>query len=336
MPNGAGVVATDVSTGTIFAASWTQALGPLGAYSIPAISVINPTTKAVTKVIPLNDNDPGDEGGDAGIVDIKVRSASHMVWVITSGWQADHMVYQINGTDDQIIRAVNLSELGYGGLGSSLALEQTADIAYFTTDASYNVTSSETECTSDGPGHLGSINASTGVVTAVTLPNPAQFAAPYGTCEAPKYDDELSTTVAFDQANHSLQVAGTGYLWAYTNKLRLAHTLRLPFAQYDALGVTANGSSNTVYTSDNTKLGVVNGATGTLTSTHTYTAGGSPVIDPSISTVYLGRVVISTSSLAPMGALPHAAQWVNGTTHTIYSADSTSSGAHVYITTRHG
>jgi hypothetical protein len=332
--NGTGVVSTDTSTGLIYASSSVKRTSAVGTvYSLPAISVVNPTSKSVTKVIRLDDGSGTDQGD---VVDIKVRAASHMVWVAVVGWQGG-AVWQINGATNTVVRHVPT------GYGTSVALERTADIAYVSDAAAYDNWDGTAEqvykCLRKGPGRLYSINGSTGAVRSVNLPNPASFNVPAYACEAIKYPYRLSNRVAVDEANHTLQVVGTGYLWAYSSTLVLAHTLRLPsYSQLDSIGVTVNGSTNTVYTSQDTASGgsgyleVINGATGTLTSKHIYTSGGFPVIDPSISTVYLHSRSVNTSTFATTGWLPYPAQAVNGSTHKVYAA----AGTNVYIISRTG
>ncbi len=234
-----------------------------------------------------------------GVTDLRVNSKTHTLWFSGSLGKAGTYIEQINGTTLQQIRRYDLG----GSFGGTMAVDPATGSAYIAANPN-------TQYGSENPNSfVRQINATTGAVTDLDLPG--------------SFGD---ANTAWDSANSAVYVTQAGKVYAISSKLKLASTLTLPNeAQTRTLGITADGTTHTIYVTG-TRLYAIAGTTNTVSRSVPLASPGLPVIDPGISTVYVGTGVYSAATLAQTGTLPHPATSVNGPTHAIYAAGTIAGG----------
>ena len=229
--------------------------------------------------------------------DLRVHSKTHTLWIEYGMSKAGTYIDQVDGITLKTIREYTLG----GSFGGSLSVDPATGDAYVAgvvndTYGSDNVNT-----------FLRQINAVTGAVADLDL-------EPYGVGFG-------YANTAWDSANSAVYVAYGGKVYAVSNTLRLASVLTLSNDPMNPnVGITADGSSHTIYVTEATRLYAVAGTTNTVSRSVALTETGKPVVDPRISTVYVGTGVYDGGSLARTGTLPHPATSVNGSTHAIYAA----------------
>ena len=229
--------------------------------------------------------------------DLRVHSKSHTLWIEYQDYKGGTYIEQINGTTLQEIRRHSLG----GSFGGSLSIDPATGNAYVAAVVNYNF-GSDNENT-----FVRRIDAATGAVADLDL---EPFGSGFG-----------YANTAWNSANSAVYVTYASKVYAVSSTLRLASTLTLPDEDPSAeLGVTADGASHTIYVTGGSRLYAVAGRTNTVSRSIELAEPGVPVVDPGITTVYVGTGVYSGATLARTGTLPQPATSVNGSTHTIYAA----------------